>query len=237
MRRLRLGRGRGGDGRRARGQSRHHVRRRVRDYDVRLGDDGRRRAGRGERERDGGSRRFSSLVHSLPTSSFHSVHVRVVSTLRASLARAPPFESMLPHEAYRNALRIATDLDASLCRVSDDAHELLVHAEEREKSERRLRQSLYVQTCEIMGRLLNELRRMLVVAGGGTNEKDDATKVLIVGRLCHLLKFRIKFSRRCWTRRVRPRSCSRGDWGVEGEARAKWHDHAHGIEQLFRSCG
>ncbi|KAL3775860.1 hypothetical protein ACHAW5_010154 [Stephanodiscus triporus] len=138
------------------------------------------------------SNTFSSLVHSLLTSSFHSVHVRVVSTLRASLARAPPFESMLPHEAHRNALRIATDLDASLRRVSDDAHELLVHAEEREESERRLRQSLYVQTCEIMGRLLNELRRMLVVADGGTNEKDDATKVLIVGRLCHLLKFRLK---------------------------------------------
>ncbi|KAL3758768.1 hypothetical protein ACHAWU_006410 [Discostella pseudostelligera] len=136
------------------------------------------------------SNTFSSLVHSLLTSSFHSVHARVVSTLRTSLARAPPFECMLPHEARRNALRIASDLDASLRRVSDDAHELLVHAEEREESERRLRQSLYVQTCEIMGRLLNELRRMLVVGGGGRDE--DATKVLIVGRLCHLLKFRLK---------------------------------------------
>ncbi|KAL7433652.1 hypothetical protein ACHAXH_007177 [Discostella pseudostelligera] len=135
------------------------------------------------------SNTFSSLVHSLLTSSFHSVHARVVSTLRTSLARAPPFECMLPHEARRNALRIASDLDASLRRVSDDAHELLVHAEEREESERRLRQSLYVQTCEIMGRLLNELRRMLVVGGG---RDEDATKVLIVGRLCHLLKFRLK---------------------------------------------
>ena len=134
------------------------------------------------------SNTFSSLVHSLLTSSFHSVHARVVSTLRTSLARAPPFECMLPHEARRNALRIASDLDASLRRVSDDAHELLVHAEEREESERRLRQSLYVQTCEIMGRLLNELRRMLVVGGG---RDEDATKVLIVGRLCHLLKFRL----------------------------------------------
>lgn len=139
------------------------------------------------------SNTFSSLVHSLLTSSFHSVHVRVVTTLRTSLARAPPFESMLPHEAHRNALRIATDLDASLRRVSDDAHELLVHAEEREESERRLRQSLYVQTCEIMGRLLNELRRMLTVGMYATQvEKEDATKVLIVGRLCHLLKFRLK---------------------------------------------
>ena len=135
------------------------------------------------------SNTFSSLVHSLLTSSFHSVHVQVVSTLRTSLARAPPFECMLPHEARRNALRIASDLDASLRRVSDDAHELLVHAEEREESERRLRQSLYVQTCEIMGRLLNELRRMLVVGGG---RDEDATKVLIVGRLCHLLKFRLQ---------------------------------------------
>eukprot|EP00581_Thalassiosira_minuscula_P016963 CAMPEP_0183712928 /NCGR_PEP_ID=MMETSP0737-20130205/7962_1 /TAXON_ID=385413 /ORGANISM="Thalassiosira miniscula, Strain CCMP1093" /LENGTH=1198 /DNA_ID=CAMNT_0025941665 /DNA_START=8 /DNA_END=3601 /DNA_ORIENTATION=+ len=142
------------------------------------------------------SNTFSSLVHSLLTTSFTSVHVRVVSTLRLSLARAPPFERMLPHEAHRNALRIATDLDASLRRVSDDAHELLVHAEEREESERRLRQSLYVQTCEIMGRLLNELRRMLVVGGthigADRTTKEDATKVLIVGRLCHLLKFRLK---------------------------------------------
>jgi len=140
------------------------------------------------------SNTFSSLVHSLLTSSFHSVHVRVVSTLRTSLARAPPFESMLPHEAHRNALRIAIDLDASLRRVSDDAHELLVHAEERVESQRRLRQSLYVQTCEIMGRLLNELRRMLVVGGRqrGEENKEDATKVLIVGRLCHLLKFRLR---------------------------------------------
>lgn len=151
------------------------------------------------------SNTFSSLVHSLLTSSFHSVHVRVVSTLRTSLARAPPFTAMLPHEAHRNALRIASDLDASLRRVSDDAHELLVHAEEREESERRLRQSLYVQTCEIMGRLLNELRRMLVVIGSDDygkgrrmdegnekKEQEDATKVLIIGRLCHLLKFRLK---------------------------------------------
>ena len=133
------------------------------------------------------SNTFSSLVHSLLTTSFHSVHARVVSTLRTSLARAPPFEHMFPHEAHRNALRIATDLDASLRKVSDDAHELLVHAEEREESERRLRQSLYVQTCEIMGRLLNELRRMLLVK----QKEEDAVKELIVGRLCHLLKFRL----------------------------------------------
>jgi len=142
------------------------------------------------------SNTFSSLVHSILSTSFHSVHRQVVATLRASLLNAPSFTDILPHEAYRNTLRIASDLDAALEKVSDDAHELLVHAEEREESERRLRQSLYVQTCEIMGRLLNELRRMLVAVGTdgeGNNTKDDedATKELIVGRLCYLLKFRL----------------------------------------------
>ena len=133
------------------------------------------------------SNTFSSLVHSLLTTSFHSVHVKVVSTLRTSLANAPPFSAMLPHEAFRNTLKIATELDAALLKVSDDAHELLVHAEERTESERRLRQSLYVQTCEIMGRLVCELRRMLL----HKNASDDATKEFLVGRLCHLLKFRL----------------------------------------------
>ncbi len=139
---------------------------------------------------------FSSLVHSILTSSFHSVHTRVIGTLRSSLAAAPPLRSILPHEAHRNALRIATDLDLALIKVSDDAHELLVHAEEREESEQRLRQSLYVQTCEIMGRLLNELRRMLdnnaqSKMADGSGAEEDATTELIVGRLCHLLKFRL----------------------------------------------
>lgn len=133
------------------------------------------------------SNTFSSLVHSLLTTSFHSVHVKVVSTLRTSLANAPPFSAMLPHEAFRNTLKIATELDAALLKVSDDAHELLVHAEERTESERRLRQSLYVQTCEIMGRLVCELRRMLL----HKSVSDDATKEFLVGRLCHLLKFRL----------------------------------------------
>eukprot|EP00566_Odontella_aurita_P004198 CAMPEP_0113544010 /NCGR_PEP_ID=MMETSP0015_2-20120614/10470_1 /TAXON_ID=2838 /ORGANISM="Odontella" /LENGTH=1214 /DNA_ID=CAMNT_0000444221 /DNA_START=247 /DNA_END=3891 /DNA_ORIENTATION=+ /assembly_acc=CAM_ASM_000160 len=139
---------------------------------------------------------FSNLVHSILSTSFHSVHSSVVSSLRSSLSAAPPLRSILPHEAHRNALRIATDLDRALRKVSDDAHELLVHAEEREESERRLRQSLYVQTCEIMGRLLNELRRMLPPpargAGDGVEAKEeDATTELIVGRLCYLLKFRL----------------------------------------------
>ncbi len=146
------------------------------------------------------SNTFSSLVHSILSTSFHSVHRQVVATLRASLANAPPFREILPHEAYRNTLYIATELDKALKKVSDDAHELLVHAEEREESERRLRQSLYVQTCEIMGRLLNELRRMLKVKASGSNEDpmyknidedEEATKELIVGRLCYLLKFRL----------------------------------------------
>ena len=129
---------------------------------------------------------FSSLVHSLLTTSFQSVHTKLVSTLRLSLTNAPPLHSIVPHEAYRNTLHIASQLDTALLKVSDDANELLVHAEERTESERRLRQSLYVQTCEIMGQLICELRCMLL-----TSDKYDAVKQLIVGRLCHLLKFRL----------------------------------------------
>jgi len=131
---------------------------------------------------------FSSLVHSLLTTAFQSVHTSVISTLRDSLSNAPPVVAILPHEAYRNTLKIATDLDQSLLKVSADAHELLVHAEERVESERRLRQSLYVQTCEIMGRLICELRR---IAHRSSDDESDATKELIVGRLCFLLKFRL----------------------------------------------
>jgi hypothetical protein len=140
------------------------------------------------------SNTFSSLVHSLLTTSFHSVHSKVVSSLRLSLANAPPLSALLPHEAYRNTLHIASELDTALLKVSDDAHELLVHAEERVESERRLRQSLYVQTCEIMGRLICELRRMLSLPSTQYDNDDrptDAVKELIVGRLCHLLKFRL----------------------------------------------
>ena len=140
------------------------------------------------------SNTFSSLVHSLLTTSFHSVHAKVVNTLRTSLASAPSLEAMRPHEAYRNTLKIATDLDQALWNVRKDAHELLVHAEEREESERRLRLSLYVQTCEIMGRLVCELRRMIqLTTSTNSFEKTnaDAVQELIVGRLCYLLKFRL----------------------------------------------
>ena len=88
-------------------------------------------------------------------------------------------------------MRIATDLDEALLKVSDDAHELLVHAEEREESERRLRQSLYVQTCEILGRLLCEVRRIVAEAGYEEKATSDGTRELIVGRLCYFLKFRL----------------------------------------------
>ena len=135
------------------------------------------------------SNTFSSLVNSLLTSSFQSVHTELVSTLRLSLTNAPPLQSILPHEAYRNTLHIASQLDSALLKVSDDAHELLVHAEERVESERRLRQSLYVQTCEIIGRLICELRRMLLTTD--KSDKYDGVKHLIIGRLCHLLKFRL----------------------------------------------
>ena len=134
------------------------------------------------------SNTFSSLVHSLLTTSFQSVHTRVVSTLRTSLASAPPLDAILPHEAYRNTLQIATDLDRALLKVSDDAHELLVHAEERVESERRLKESLYVHSCEILGRLVQELRRLVNHSSDGL---PKATKELIVGRLCYLLKFRL----------------------------------------------
>ena len=130
------------------------------------------------------SHTFSSLVHSLLTTAFHSVHSKVVHTLRTSLANAP--QVVLPHEAYRNTLRIATDLDESLRKVSNDAYELLVHAEEREESEHRLRQSLYVQTCEILGRLVVEIRRIAADQALNNPNKD-----IIVGRLCYLLKYRL----------------------------------------------
>jgi hypothetical protein len=141
------------------------------------------------------SHTFSSLVHSLLTASFQSVHISVASTLRLSLANAPPLSNLLPHEAYRNTLHIASELDTALLKVSADAHELLVHAEEREESERRLKQSLYVQTCEIMGRLICELRRMLATKDSSSSssghDTNHAFKELIVGRVCHLLKFRL----------------------------------------------
>ena len=62
----------------------------------------------------------------------------VVATLRASFANTPALTSILPHDAYRNSLRIATDLDAFLKKVSDDVHELLVHAEACDERKRRL---------------------------------------------------------------------------------------------------
>ncbi|GAX19901.1 hypothetical protein FisN_1Lh632 [Fistulifera solaris] len=134
------------------------------------------------------SHTFSSLVHSLLTTSFQSVHSRVVATLTKSLSSAPPASSILPHEAYRNTLQLTMDLNQSLMKVSDDAHELLVHAEERVESERRLRESLYVQTCEILGRLVSELRRLVQ---SSSDEANSGTKEFIVGRLCYLLKYRL----------------------------------------------
>jgi cell division protein ZapA (FtsZ GTPase activity inhibitor) len=142
---------------------------------------------------------FSSLVHSILTSSFQSVHSRVITSLRSSLACAPSYQVMLPHEAHRNMLRIAMELDTALKKLRDDAHELLVHAEEREESERRLKHSLYVQTCEIMGRLIHEIRRILSTttkniyhdSNHGDDDEEEATKELIVGRLCHILRFRL----------------------------------------------
>ena len=141
------------------------------------------------------SNTFSSLVHSILSTSFLSVHTNVISTLQDLLQLAPTMEHVLPHEANRNTYQIVMELDRSLHKVSMDAHELLVHAEERVESERRLRQSLYIQTCEIIGRLLCELRRMVTITTTGmdvhTKNTQDATKELIIGRLCYLLKFRL----------------------------------------------
>jgi hypothetical protein len=131
---------------------------------------------------------FSSLVHSLLTTAFQSVHSNVISTLKDALANAPSGGgggSVLPHEAYRNTLKIAKGLDKSLQKVKEDAHELLVHAEERVESERRLRQSLYVQTSEILGRLVSDVRCMAL------HHVDEPVKDLIVGRLCFQLKYRL----------------------------------------------
>ena len=152
------------------------------------------------------SNTFSSLVHSILSTSFLSVHTNVISTLQELLQQAPTMEHILPHEAYRNTYQMVMELDRSLHKVRMDAHELLVHAEERIESERRLRQSLYVQTCEIIGRLLCELRRMVTITTTTTTTTtrmtdvhrtkptppaEDATKELIIGRLCYLLKFRL----------------------------------------------
>jgi hypothetical protein len=154
------------------------------------------------------SNTFSSLVNSILSTSFLSVHNNVISALYNLLQNAPAMEYILPHETYNNTLQIVIDLDRSLQKVSIDAYELLVHAEERIESERRLRQSLYIQTCEIIGRLLCDLRQMVRMVRVGTNNtfnsktmignnlKDsnsniDATKELIIGRLCYLLKFRL----------------------------------------------
>jgi len=135
---------------------------------------------------------FSTLVHSLLSISFHSVHLNTMSVLRQSLSRAPRGVLLRPHEVHRNVTNIALQLDSSLRKLSMDAHTLLVHAEEREESEGRLKQSLYVQTCEIMGRLLNELRRMLFDTQERDQEKNDATKEIIVGRLAYLLQFKLE---------------------------------------------
>ena len=153
------------------------------------------------------SNTFSSLVHSILSTSFESVHTKVISSLQELLQAAPSMEHILPHEAYQNTYQIVTELDRSLHKVRMDAYELLVHAEERIESERRLRQSLYVQTCEIIGRLLCELRRMVTTVPNTVTSHSmmdvstssrrnmspemDATKELIIGRLCYVLKFRL----------------------------------------------
>ena len=74
-----------------------------------------------------------------------------IAKIWRSLANALPFYHMRPHKIYKNILKIATNLDAALKKVSNDSHKLLVHAKECDKSKQRLQQSLQVQTCEIRG--------------------------------------------------------------------------------------
>lgn len=87
---------------------------------------------------------------------------------------------------------IALHLDSSLRKLTMDDHTFLVHTEECKESEGRFKQSLYVQTCVIKGRLLNELRRLLFDTKEQYKEKNDATKKSIVRRLVYLLQFKLE---------------------------------------------
>ena len=104
-----------------------------------------------------------------------------------SLSLAPrTLQNIRSHEALRNCNTIVATLDESLRQLSEDAWKL-VHSEERHVSSVALRQSLFVQTCETLARLLCQLR-WLVSSG----EQDNAVKDYIVGRLCYLLKYRLQ---------------------------------------------
>jgi len=123
---------------------------------------------------------FSSLVHDILTTSFTNIHSGIMETLRRSLANAP--SEIHPHEAYHNTHVLVQQLDASLLKLSNDAHSLLIHNEERHESSLRLQQSLYVQTSEIMGRLLSELRCRMT---------DQQKVMLVIGRFAFLFHLSI----------------------------------------------
>jgi hypothetical protein len=108
-----------------------------------------------------------SLVHSLLTTSFESVHTRV-NHIAVVACQCASLGAILPHEAY-NTLQIATELDRAFSR----SRTMLMNSwymPKRDESERRLRQSLYVQTCEIMGRVWS-----VNSAGRHFHRTDDRT--------------------------------------------------------------
>ena len=126
------------------------------------------------------SNTFSSLVHSLLTTSFQILHSDVVEMCTSTLRYAPSFP--LSHEAYTHTYHISQKLEQSFTTVSEEAHALLIHHQELQDSTRKLHQSLLIQTCQVMGRLLQQLRLLSGVAGN---------KDYILGRLCYLLQHQL----------------------------------------------
>ena len=126
------------------------------------------------------SNTFSSLAHSLLTTSFQILHSDVVEMCTSTLRYAPSFP--LSHEAYTHTYHISQKLEQSFTTVSEEAHALLIHHQELQDSTRKLHQSLLIQICQVMGRLLQQLRLLSGVAGN---------KDYILGRLCYLLQHQI----------------------------------------------
>ena len=126
------------------------------------------------------SNTFSSLVHSLLTTSFQILHTDVVEMCTSTLRYAPSFP--LSHEAHTHTYHISQKLEQSFTTVSEEAHALLIHHQELQDSTRKLHQSLLIQTCQVMGRLLQQLRLFAGVAGN---------KDYILGRLCYLLQHQL----------------------------------------------
>lgn len=127
--------------------------------------------------------------------SFASLYNQVTSSLQRSLAAMPSHDSMRASDCHRNCCIIASVLDTSLQNLSDDAWKL-VHQEQKKESSLSLRQSLFVQTCETMARLLANLRFLCESPKAPeNNEVDDiysGARGLLIGRFCWLLKHRVR---------------------------------------------